>query len=182
MQISAKTLLNISLTHGIWGYCKVVYKYYSLLGSDFLQFGWHHFGGTKCLHLQGRRQIEKVPMNHTYENARCHSPKKNYLLCIYYSTTKIHFFDFTSKTRQPLFLYRICNIRCPHFWILTFSAVNQHLLNISEPHFFQDLNIFSERGAQIVPLILHTPHTCCVCPLIKQCRRYLKPHTHFKQS
>jgi len=116
-----------------------------------------------------------------YQKAQCHSPK-NYVLCIYCSTTKIYFFDFTSETRQPLFLYRICNIRCPYFWILTFRTVNQHFLNIFVAHFFQDLNIFHEGAAQIVPLILYTPHTCCICPLIKHCRRYLKPHTHFKHS
>jgi len=116
-----------------------------------------------------------------YQNAQCHS-SKNYFLCIYYSTIKIYFFDFTSQTRQPLYLYWMCNIRHPYFWILTFSTVNQHLLNISEPHFFQEFNIFTEGAAQIVPLILHTPYTCCICPLVKHCRRYLKPHTHFKQS
>lgn len=75
MQISAKTLLNISLTYGIWGYCKGVYN--SLLGSDFLQFGWHHFVGTRWLHLQGMRQIGKVPMKHNYPpKCRLSQPKK----------------------------------------------------------------------------------------------------------
>lgn len=141
----------------------------------------YHFGGTPGLHSLGQRQIQKVPMKRIYQIARFHGPK-DYLLCIQYGTTKIYFFDFTPKTREPLLLYEMWNIRCPYFRILTFITVNQHLLNIAAPHFFQGFSIFSEAVAQTVPLILQTPHTCCICPLGKHGRCHLKAHAHFKWS